>query len=309
MRFLPGHHAILALFFLGMAPLDAADQWEKLENCRLVEDIDNDAGSFHIVSSTKEIVVRLYFVDCLESDSSAPRRALEQAGYFGKSSEEVIHVGKYARQSALRLLSRPFSVFTKYEEAGSEGGEPSYFAFVTTPDGKDLGEILVEDGFARSRGKSANFPGKSETSLKSRYDILEARAKHTKSGIYSVAPLMEVASVEMEKLPPGAKPARTGLFDGFESDLGISRGSASAMPAATPEKGAAVPSTPPPTEPADDTDENPKNFKKRWTPEEEDALRVEVKAGKSLDSIAAIHGRTPSAVAARIKKLGLSTVK
>lgn len=50
----------------------------------------------------------------------------------------------------------------------------------------------------------------------------------------------------------------------------------------------------------------PKNHMKTWTSEEEETLREELKAGKSVAEIAAAHGRSHSAIIARIRKLGLS---
>ena len=45
---------------------------------------------------------------------------------------------------------------------------------------------------------------------------------------------------------------------------------------------------------------------KRWSPEEEQQLRAEIEAGKSVDEIATAHNRTVGAIRARVSKLNLN---
>jgi hypothetical protein len=49
----------------------------------------------------------------------------------------------------------------------------------------------------------------------------------------------------------------------------------------------------------------PESVGKAWTPEEEQRLRSEFSAHRSIASIAAKHGRTIRAIEARLEKLGL----
>jgi len=51
----------------------------------------------------------------------------------------------------------------------------------------------------------------------------------------------------------------------------------------------------------------PDNVGQTWTPDEENALASEFKAGESVADIAAKHGRTLRAIEARLERLGLIT--
>jgi len=51
----------------------------------------------------------------------------------------------------------------------------------------------------------------------------------------------------------------------------------------------------------------PDNVGQTWTPDEEDALAAEFKAGDSIADIATKHGRTARAIEARLERLGLLT--
>ncbi len=312
------------LLCLAILPLQASPPepkaWEKLENCRFVRNAYGDGDSFRIVSGNTEIIARLYFVDCPESDASVPGRVAEQADHFGKSKAETVYVGKYAAQFTEQILARRFSVLTKYEDAMGRSSQPRYYAIVTTAEGKDLGEILVGNGLARSYGMKTDLPGRSAASIKAKYDLLEARAKRAQIGIYSPAPLKAIARAQSGPTPspldlykaglakaastPEAPVAealtpssRSGLFAGFEDDLG-GKAIAPTSPASSPTPESAQPV-------AESSTETPKNRMKFWSPEEEDALRSEIKAGKSVEEIAALHGRSVGAIRARVVKLDL----
>jgi hypothetical protein len=49
----------------------------------------------------------------------------------------------------------------------------------------------------------------------------------------------------------------------------------------------------------------PENVGRAWTPEEEDSLTAAFNEGESLADLAQRHGRTPTAIEARLEKLGL----
>src|SRR5690348_482686 len=53
----------------------------------------------------------------------------------------------------------------------------------------------------------------------------------------------------------------------------------------------------------------PDNVGQTWTPDEEDALTSEFKAGESVADIAVKHGRTARAIEARLERLGLLTAE
>ena len=309
-RFLP--IVLAAILTVQGAPVEPGN-WEKLDNCRFVRNTYGDGDSFHVAVQNKELIFRLYFVDCLESDNSVPTRVDEQAKHFRASPAEAIHVGKYATEVTAQLLSMRFTVLTRYEDAKGRSAMPRYYAFVTTGDGKDLGEVLLENGLARSYGMPANPPGRSAAELKAKYDLLEEKARRAKLGIYSAEPLTAIARAEPTPTPssldrfiadnrlpvstpptPATGTASAGIFSGFEDDLGTGKQTTVAPPPATPESATSVEAAPTAT-----------RRNQLWSSQEEDTLRQEVQAGKSVDEIAASHERTPGAIKARIRKLEL----
>ncbi len=194
---LTGSHALLA------------EDWKTFTGCRLVPNPANDGDSFHVSHGGKRYIFRLYFVDCPESDTLVPERVTEQAKHHRVSEEAVMHIGKYSTAVAKQLLSRPFTVVTKFEDAMGQSSEPRYYAFVTTADGEDLGEIMAASGLARAYGMAASPPGKSEQALRARYDRLVAEARRNRYGIYSPKPLVEIrrpASLKLTEEIPEAAP-------------------------------------------------------------------------------------------------------
>ncbi|MBE2180303.1 MAG: thermonuclease family protein [Chthoniobacterales bacterium] len=166
------------------ASLLAGSRWKELTDCRLIPQDYNDGDSFHVDCQGKEYIFRLYFVDAPESDDSIPSRVAEQAAHFKKSASRMLEVGQHAKKVTAQLLSRPFTVLTTFEDAKGRSQLPREFAFVTTGDGKDLGEVLVSQGLARSFGAPASPPGKTEEELRSKYDHLERTARRERLGAW-----------------------------------------------------------------------------------------------------------------------------
>ena len=150
---------IVLLLILPGISLLRANEWEKLENCTLAAGAYFDGDSFRIHHQGREMVVRLYFVDCPEIDRSYPARLAEQSGHFGGSIDKTLTLGREAKAETASLLSVPFTVLTRREDARGSKDLPRYFGFVTTSDGQDLGEVLVKNGLAWVRGPGAAPPG------------------------------------------------------------------------------------------------------------------------------------------------------
>ncbi len=188
-HFLPRSRHLLPIFSVlllcaSSASLSAGGRWRELTDCRLIPQDYNDGDSFHVDCQGKEYIFRLYFVDAPESDASIPDRVAEQAAYFKKSASRMLEVGQHAKKVTAQLLSRPFTVLTKFEDAKGRSHLPREFAFVTTGDGKDLGEVLVSQGLARSYGAPESPPGKTAEELRSKYDHLEQTARREKLGAW-----------------------------------------------------------------------------------------------------------------------------
>lgn len=177
---------LLALL-LSLALLPAAE-WETLRGCRYLPNEYNDGDSFHVAHEGKEYIFRLYFVDTPESEDSLPERVAQQAAHFGITPERAIEIGRYAKQATAQMLSRPFTVVTKYQDAMGRSNLPRYYAFVVTSTKTDLGEELVSSGLARAFGAAGAPPTETVADLRNRYDSLQSDAKRKKLGAWGTGP-------------------------------------------------------------------------------------------------------------------------
>lgn len=123
----------------------------------------NDGDSFQVAFAGSNHVVRLYFVDCPEStagDESDQRRILEQKRYFGISEgPEMVRMGKEAAARTRALLKdRPFTVHTAMARAPGRSGKPRIYVMITLEDGRDLAQVLVDEGLARNSGTRRATP-------------------------------------------------------------------------------------------------------------------------------------------------------
>ncbi|HEY5895253.1 MAG TPA: helix-hairpin-helix domain-containing protein [Chthoniobacterales bacterium] len=158
MRFL--HPFVAALAALLLAISVRADEWTTLRNCQLNTEAYGDGDSFHIRSGSNEHIVRLYFVDCPETNGAFPGRIAQQAAHWGLTPPETIQLGQKATTFSRKALARPFTVVTRFEDARGNSGEPRYFGFVIPEAStKDLAELLTVNGLARVYGASARRPG------------------------------------------------------------------------------------------------------------------------------------------------------
>lgn len=193
-----------ALMLLNTSPALASGEWEELQGCRLIENKANDGDSFHVNVSGEERIFRLYFVDAPESEDGGrvASRISEQAETFGITEQESTEIGKKAAAFTRSLLSRPFTVLTRGQNAMGASQLKREYAFVTTADGEDLGEMLVSRGLARSYGEDAATPDSKAGDLRDRYDALEAQARREKVGAWG-----DGASVPTMALPESSKPS------------------------------------------------------------------------------------------------------
>ena len=164
-----------------------AKPFEKLTNCRLKTQPFNDGDSFHVTLADKrEIIVRLCFVDCPETDDSFPDRVAEQAQYFGVTSDQAMEIGKQAREFTKAALSRPFVIQTRWRNALGRSTLPRSYAMITTVDGKDLNELLVSAGLARIYGTRTPLPdGGTSRAYLARLATLETEARKKRLGGWS----------------------------------------------------------------------------------------------------------------------------
>ena len=170
---------LVLLLTLTGAPCHAAKKptWETLTDCKYVESKDNDGDSFRVRCGEKGFVVRLYFVDAPETNLSYADRTREQASHFGITLDETMRAGEKATEAVAKALAKPFVVHTTWSTARGRSKEPRYYAFVEA-DGKNLAEVLVSQGLARTKGQMITLPtGEKDKALKNRLEILEREAR------------------------------------------------------------------------------------------------------------------------------------
>ncbi len=157
-------------------------KWQKLENCKYLENKANDGDSFH-VECGKEYLFRLYFIDTPESEESLPERIKEQASYFGISPEQSLKLGNVAASFTEKNLSgKELTIWTKWSDALGRSKMKRYYALVYL-EKKDYNEMLIKNGLARIHGYRTKLPnGKESKNYLSELKILEDKAKKGKRG-------------------------------------------------------------------------------------------------------------------------------
>jgi endonuclease YncB( thermonuclease family) len=155
-------------------------EWVKLIECHYVDAPDNDGDSFRVRGGDKEFTARLYYVDAPETNLRQGDRTHDQSLHFEITLDETMKAGEKAKQRTKELLQKPFLIWTRWATAGGRGRESRYYVIVEV-DGKSLGEILVNEGLARTKGVAPKLPSDEKgKAYMERLDDLEgvAREKH-----------------------------------------------------------------------------------------------------------------------------------
>jgi len=173
-----------------------AEEWVKLENCRLIENRYNDGDSFLVESPEpfKSRAVnrfRLYFVDTAETSSNSPfmRKRLDyQAEYWGHDdTARTLETGRRAKLAVREKLHGVFTVYTWGEQAKTKG-MPRYFVMVRVG-GQWLSEWLVEQGRVRIYGMPTDLPdGTTGEEYIQHLEKLEKTARREKRNAWSISP-------------------------------------------------------------------------------------------------------------------------
>ncbi|MGA0850107.1 MAG: helix-hairpin-helix domain-containing protein [Chthoniobacterales bacterium] len=180
-----------ALLFLSLLCGASAQELQKFEGCRYVEAGWADGDSFPVkLPDGKEIVLRLYYVDCNEVSAATEtdqRRVRDQSSYFGIDDHQItLESGRLAAEKTKTLLAEPFTVHTAFASAPGRSAKPRTYGFVTLSDGRDLGETLVGEGLARSYGVRRNTPeGLNAEAAEAKMDDLELGAAIARRGIWA----------------------------------------------------------------------------------------------------------------------------
>jgi DNA uptake protein ComE-like DNA-binding protein len=175
---------------LFLASQSQAAEWQTFKNCRLIDNPSNDGDSFHVQAGDKQLIVRLYFVDCPETSAATDadaKRVREQSWHFGLvEMRRVLHYGEEARKFTAQALAKPFTLHTAFATALGRSAMPRIYGMITTAEGNDLGKLLVEKGLARAYGsKRRTFDGISGEEMGNRLQDLELQAMMQRVGIWS----------------------------------------------------------------------------------------------------------------------------
>jgi competence ComEA-like helix-hairpin-helix protein len=180
----------VAFILLVLSSAARSQELQKFEGCRLVASGWADGDSFPVkLPDGREIVLRLYYVDCNEvaaATETDQRRVRDQSSYFGIDDHQVtLEFGRRAADEVKNMLSKPFTVQTAFASAPGRSAKPRTYGFVTLPDGRDLGEVLVGQGLARSYGVRRNTPdGLAAEAAEAKMDDLELGAAIARRGIW-----------------------------------------------------------------------------------------------------------------------------
>lgn len=184
---MPKFLTLLAALSLSLLLENAAAQdWEKLQNCRLAPDQYMDGDSFHVLHDGKNHIFRLYFVDCAETDASFPQRIADQMEDFGLANEKaVLAAGEKAKEFTKKMLSGQFTVLTKWENARGNSRQARNYAVILVGN-KNLAEELTRAGLARTYGMPADYPDAARAkSFKDNLRRLQASAIRQKVGAFA----------------------------------------------------------------------------------------------------------------------------
>lgn len=174
-------------------------EWVTLNDCHYVDWKDNDGDSFHVRAADKEFTARLYYADAPETTLRYAERTREQSVHFGITLDETLKTGEKAKARVHELLQKPFTIRTRWANAGGRGYEGRYYVIVEI-DGKSLAEILIGEGLARVKGIAANPPGGEKSSeYMRRLDDMEAQAREKRLGAWSASAPAQPVSEDKDK--------------------------------------------------------------------------------------------------------------
>jgi endonuclease YncB( thermonuclease family) len=178
---------LLLVVFVGSGLGGDRKEWVKVADCHYVEAPDNDGDSFRVRGGDKEFTARLYYVDAPETNLRQGDRTHDQSLHFGITLDETMKAGEKAKQRTKELLQKPFLIWTRWATAGGRGRESRYYVIVEV-DGKNLGEILVTEGLARTKGVAPNLPnGERAKPYMERLDDLESAAREKHLGAWATS--------------------------------------------------------------------------------------------------------------------------
>lgn len=177
---------------------------KEYKNAELVEDDVADGDSFIVNADGERLHIRLYFADCPETiayQNHDARRIQEQARYFGLDHpERVMWLGKQAADFTKAVLSKPFTLYTAHAKALGGRTSNRIYGFIVTSTGRDLAELLVENGLGRNFGvRRERYDGVNQVEAELRLSDLESSAMLARRGIWQESNPAKIAEYRAEQ--------------------------------------------------------------------------------------------------------------
>jgi endonuclease YncB( thermonuclease family) len=198
----------IAFVLSAVVPIRAGErkEWVTLTDCQYVDAPDNDGDSFRMRGGTKEFTARLYYVDAPETNLKWAERTREQSIHFGITLDETMKAGVKASDRVRELLKKPFVVWTRWATAQGRGRETRYYVIVET-NGRNLGEILISEGLARTKGTAPHLPnGEKSRDYMQRLEDLEREACRKRVGAWATSTIDKCE--EQEPATPSPSPSQ-----------------------------------------------------------------------------------------------------
>jgi len=153
-----------------------------------------DGDSFPVIitenGKPREIIARLYYVDCPETsggNKTDNARLLEQFRYFGIDNKPKMPLfGIEAKERTRELLSKPFEVHTSFANAMGRSRMPRNYAMIKLKNGEFLSTVLISEGLARVKGRThILLDGSHSKDFREKLSDLELAATIDKKGIWA----------------------------------------------------------------------------------------------------------------------------
>ncbi|KAA0448655.1 MAG: hypothetical protein FXV79_04710, partial [Candidatus Thioglobus sp.] len=161
--------------------------------------------SFYVDAGEQKLHLRLYFVDCPETEAntrSDAKRVREQTRYFGLNDvQTTMEFGKLASEFTRQTLSKPFSVHTAFSNALGRSKQRRVYAMITTNSGEDLGSLLVENGLCRPKGVGKKtYDGIPRKTVFSTLNNLKDAAMLKKIGIWEKTDVNKIVELRGQQI-------------------------------------------------------------------------------------------------------------
>ncbi len=118
------------------------------------------------------------FVDTPEAETACRDRIDEQAAYFGITREQAVTIAHEASAFTKKDLAEPFTVWTRWRSALGRSSLRRVYHIAITADGRDLNELLIENGLARIYDTKTALPdGQNSRAYLANLKKIEAKTK------------------------------------------------------------------------------------------------------------------------------------